>query len=275
MIDAIFGEGYIGFNNQMLGLSMALVDSIPVPLAVSKPFVVSVEDDNPFDQIVFSYNWDELNYWHRFNVSAYAEEEGEEGTNTYSYAGVDSIRFENASGPMRYPDETTTIMKIRWHFSTLVTADTDEIEVTNDASLDLEGEYDGDFTVNGSSNDSLDISMGESQSTCTIAIGSVQTFTDIEMDEAARFGADCPADGRMDIDASIAIDCEGQGGEGEFEELSISGDWDISYEFDSSGDTRQVTITFIDGTTRWINTVDCTESADPVKVAKAIRNALK
>ena len=277
LVDDIFGEGFVGFNSQMLGLSMALADSIPGQQGPAKLFASSAEGECPFAEIEFSYTWDNVNYWHIFNVAAYAEEEiGDGSTNTYSYEGIDSIRFENVSGPMQYPDETTTNMKIRWHFGTLVTADTDEIEVTNDASLDLTGEYEGDFTVNGSSTDSLDVSVGESQSTCIIAISSVQSFTDVEMDEAARFGADCPASGRMDIDATIAIECEGTGGEGEFEELSITGDWDISYVFDSTGEARQVTITFIDGTTRWVNTVDCEESElDPVRVAKALRNAVK
>ena len=274
MMDGIFGEGFGEFSSQMLGLSMALTDSIPGQRGPAKLFAGAAVVEDDFSTIEYSYTWDDVNYWHIFNVYAYAEEDlGGGSINTYSYEGIDSIRFEDNSGPMQFPDEMTTIMKIRWHFVTDITADTDEISLTNDASLDLAGVYEGDFTMNGISDDSIGVSIGESQSTCEIAISSVQTFTDIVMDELARSGNSCPADGQIDIDAAISVECEGGD---DFDELSINGDWDISFEFNSTGETRQVTITYIDGTTRWVNTVDCEGSVgDPVSVVKALRNIIK
>jgi len=249
-IDALFGTGFTDMSGTMLDLTFNLIDSIPVPTSGRKPptFVAS----NDFDNLEFSYSYNADTYWHIFTVSASAtEDDGYGGTITFTFSGSDSVRFATAEGYIQYPDESITGASVRWHFDAEATAPDGDFSYNSDASIDLTGEYQGDFTLNGTSYDAVSLAVTDGDATCALDISAAQIYRDVYVPSSDQ-GESCPTDGRIDVAASIDLQCEGQAPDG-YDELSINGDWNIAYIFNDG----TITVVYSDGTTQWTTTDQC------------------
>ena len=249
-IDALFGSGFTDMSGTMLDLTFNLIDSIPVPAEVRKPTAFAASED--FDNLEFSYSYNAETYWHVFTVSASAlQDDGNGDTTTFTFSGSDSVRFATAEGYTQYPDESITGAAVRWHFDADVTAPDGDFSFDSDASIDLTGEYQGNFTLNGTSSDAVSLAVTDGDATCALDISASQLYSDVYVPSSDQ-GESCPTSGRIDVAASIDLQCEGQTPDG-YDELSINGDWVIAYIFNDG----TITVVYSDGTTQWTTTDQC------------------
>ncbi|UCD17912.1 MAG: hypothetical protein JSV44_03125 [Candidatus Zixiibacteriota bacterium] len=268
-VSDVFDGGYANFSSSMLSLTFALIDSIPGmqgPARTFKP--LSQADDFASIEYVYSYN----DFWHIFTASVTMYEYfDDQSVDTIYFNGIDSVKFANAEGPMQYPDPSTISATIIWHFNTVILSSGDEIGVTNDASLTLTGLYEGDLTINGLSTDEIHLYVSDEITTCAFEITSSQEFDNIFIDAATQETDGCPTSGRLDVEAAFVCQCEGQG-ESPLDSLNIDGTWNISFVFDDGF----VTITYVDGISRWTITEECgVDPGGPAAVGKAIRELME
>lgn len=244
----IFNGENMQLNLLMLGLALELIDSIPVPGMPAKPFKIS-QGDPGFEDIQFTYDYQ--NFWHIFELTVIATGEIETGVvDSFYFSGIDSIRFEGDAGPMQYPDSAlTNALKLRWHFDVDASSMEGQIGASEDASCDLNGTFGGDFYINGETFDSASIDFITDTASMGLDLASHQTVTDILIDEVVQMYGYCPSEGVIGINASMNLDYA-QG----TDTLALAKAWDISFVFHED---RTVTVTYIDGTYRWVVTEDC------------------
>lgn len=263
-VSEIFDDGFADFSYGIMEIAFELIDSIPGmegPARIAPSVTLS---DRDFDAIEYEYTYS--NSWHIFEVAAtvyeyYSEQEAD----TLYYSGIDSIQFCNAEGPMQFPDTTTMSATIIWHYDTQVLSLGDEIQMNNDAAIELTGELASDMTINGNSNDAAYMSVVDDSCTCTLEIIIVQDFNNIFIEDDSQY--DCPSSGSLDVAATFDFGCEGIGAS-PLDSLTLNGTWNIEYAF--SGD--HVTISYSDGISQWTITEDCGSSGGPTAISRVIRD---
>ncbi len=245
----IFNAENMQLNMLMLGLAMELIDSIPVPGMPAKPFKIS--QGEPGYEVIHITSYNYQNFWHIFEIMVTATGEIDSGVvDSFYFSGIDSIRFEGDAGPMQYPDSAlTNALKLRWHFDVDASTVEGQIGASEDASYDLNGTFGGDFYINGQTFDSASIDYITDTASMGLDLASHQTVTDILIDEMVQAYGYCPPEGVIGIDASLNLEYA-QG----TDTLALAKNWDISFVFHED---RTVTVTYIDGTYRWVVTEDC------------------
>jgi len=249
-IDALFGEGFTDMTGSMLDLTFQLIDSIPAPVGIAKPAVFAT--DGGLDNLDFTYSYNAETYWHVFTVSASSsEDDGFGGTYTTDFSGIDSVRFSGAQGYIQYPDDGATGANIHWHIDAEIQSTGTQFTYDSDALIALAVADLNDFVVNGTSSEDIDLAVADGESACVLSIGTDQEYTDVYV-PTSESGSECPSSGRIDVSASLLLNCEGDTPEG-YDELSIDSNWDIAYIFDDG----TITVTYSDGTTQWTTTQSC------------------
>ncbi len=231
----------------MLDLSTDLIDSIPDILPKTGPVFKSSD----FETInIVNYRF--RDYWHVFEVIVSAAGEFDDGVDSVFFSGIDSIRFENAAGPMELPDSLTTKIMLRYHFDIEAYAPEGMIDVGNHGSLDLTGEFEGDFEINGFTSDSISVDAVDSITTIDLAVTTNQTYTDLFIDSYMQEKDACPNAGSIGVVNSIDLDMTITGDSPQT--VAIHGIWNANFDFHND---RTVTITYSDGTSEWVTTEDC------------------
>jgi hypothetical protein len=259
----MLGEDFIEHDFTILTLSILLTDYIPAPGKSGKktPFRVTGITQVP-DSLSYEYSYSD--YWHIFAVYARFVEPQGETNDTLIYTGTDSLRFGNASGPMPYPDETTTAFDIRAHLDAAISTEGGYIEVASHASFDMAVAIFQPFVINGTSSDTVEAYFETVDTACVVAMTSNQTATNLTI---SPYGDECPTAGTLNVAATLDIDClVGDPGT----PLVFSSAWNVLFTF--SGTT--ITITYTNGNTVWTVTAMCDGSASPANIVRNLSEHL-
>ncbi len=249
LVSEMFGEGIFSYDQGLLDIAFNLIDSIPEPTRSPHPFVAGSSDIDSLVIATYEYS----DFWHIFTLTATMIEWYDEyEADTFYFEGIDSLRFGDGTEYMQYPNSTTTELDIRCHFAASIASGPEfGVSMGSHASLDLTGEYEGDFTVNGNTSDTIAIYISEELDTCAIGATMSQTFTDLLFDSLAQYEESCPPSGSIVLNLGLTVECT-SGGE-VLDSLNIDGNWQISFVFSN----RYVTGTYNDGTSSWSYTGYC------------------
>jgi len=254
MARGVLGEGLMSNDGAIIDLAMILTGEIPPKAGYDNPF--KPQAVTQFDSLSYTYSYN--NFWHIFSVLAVQAPWNGEGYDSLIYTGVDSLRFSNLSGPMQYPDSTTTTFNIRAHIDVhITTANTDikvnpagaDATISTDASYIITGHADTALYINGTSADSLMATLAGDTITCDIELTASQTATNLYLDEIALSEeGGCPRSGTLRIVSSMDLYCES-----ETDTLDAQGVWTVLFTYDEG----MVTINFNNGVSYWVVTDQC------------------
>ena len=204
--------------------------------------------------IVNNYSYNISTGWHVFDYSAtFIDFE-----DTTTVQGVDSIQTIVNNQPVPIPDSTMNELKIRTQYAF---ENNNYGSGVGHQSLDLTAVPYFDslatVTVNGNSNDTLDLQFIEAVDTCNLDLKNSITITNvvfqIDVDE------ECPESGTIVANQNIALNCVG-GGESSLDSLNINGSWTATLTFQGA----TTNISFTDGTTTWSFTEDCPDTTSAI-----------
>jgi len=228
------------------GVELAFLfwDSIPGVNAARTPHPrpQSLQDEGV---VVEEYSYSYADGWHIFTFSLFADE----FFDTLDISGVDSVRFLVAGVPMQIPDSTVDALAIR--ASVDVGLRSGMLTVSSDQSLDIANlTYDmlTPVTVNGTSNEEAAFELETDSVDCSFGLTSSMTITDLV---GYIEGEDCPSSGRIDVGATVDIDCVGTDANPGV--LDVSGGWTASAIYHDG----MVDLSYSDGTTLWETTEQC------------------
>jgi len=241
IVSEIAGEGNFMFNMLLLDFSTELLDSIPD--AIGKPgagkFAVATDDIDSI--LIASYVYS--NYWHIFSFSVYVAEDETE----FAFTGIDSLRLSDAEGYVQYDIETVTKMEIRAHFDIDFYDDEIEGEMAQHAAFTLTAVGE-DYTIDGSSYDSLLISGLVGEGSCAIGMNFEQDVDNVLIDYMVEEYGYCPLQGEIDLNLGVDFECEAPA-----DTLNFSGDWWINFVFDNGN----INAIYENETTRWVYSGQC------------------
>jgi hypothetical protein len=264
IVDDFAGEAGTILNMQLLAISFGLIDEyIDTSGAAGKLAGFT----SPAYEEIIVVNYDTSDYWHIFECSAQVYDDGD----YYYYGGIDSLRFGSDTGYMYIPDTATVnSLNIRAHFNIDLETYGFTADLSNHAGLDLTGEFEGDFTANGYSTDSMNmyftvVDTADDTIDCEFAMTFNQELTNILIDEVVMADEGCPLTGRLDLGFTIDLACEGTT---VLDTLNFGGAWVASFVFNNG----VVTATYENATTRWTYTEEC---RDGVAVKQGWARTLK
>jgi hypothetical protein len=233
IVSDVLGDGLMSNDGAIIDLAMELSNQIPGKAGFYNPF--KPQAPNQFDSISYTYSYS--NYWHIFSLLAIQTEWNGVSYDSMIYTGVDSLRFSNPSGPMQYPDSTTTTLAIRAHIDVeITTANTDvkispagaHAMISTDASYTITGQPDVALYINGTSANSLIASLVGDTIGCDITLTANQTVTNLYLDSLALGDqGGCPRSGTLRIVSSLDLYCEG-----ETDTLDAQGVWTVLLTFE-------------------------------------------
>ncbi len=261
LMDQIMSESMMQFNTEALRLSLNLADSVSAMSGKVRPLIkLHNTDDDILNINELSYQYDAMDHWHIFTVSAKVISSDYGSTDSLGVTGVDSIRFQNSGVPVRFPDvDSTDEINSRVHFDMDAYGSLGEtFSFMHHAVFDLTGgEFDLDiFTLDGATSDSVDVSFDDYEGlSCDIFLNSDQTFVDI------LFNGDleCPESGTSAVTAVVNMNCTDTTGS-----FALAGTWTGDYTF--SGDSVSVVIE--SNKTRWSYSQACGTGGDPYSVKR-------
>jgi hypothetical protein len=242
MISDFVNEDFVEHDLDLLSIALALVDSIPdLPAGKIAPALALSAPDVVFSQLSYSYS----DYWHIFELTAIVAEEPD----SLYVAGIDSLRFNGAAGPMQYPDSTTTSINVRCHVDAEFTGEGAEVHVSNDAAFILTGEYDSDeFTLNGNSADSIMIAAEGEGTICEGCMATNQTINNVYFDSLTLYEDGCPPNGSVNVLASLDMSCANDSAS-----FDVDANWTVIYTFNG----ENITMSYNNGLSTWVVTVPC------------------
>ena len=228
------------------GIDLAFLfwDSIPGVSAAraAHPRTQSLQEEG---LVVEEYSYSYANGWHVFTFSLFVDE----FFDTLDMAGIDSVQFLVAGVPMQVPDSTVDGLSIR--ASVDVGLRSGMLSVSSDQSVDIANlSYDllTPVTVNGTSHEEAVFVLETDSVDCSFGLTSAMTITDLV---GYIEGEDCPSSGRIDVGATVDIDCVGTDADPGV--LDVNGGWNASAIYHDG----MVDLSYSDGTTLWETTEQC------------------
>jgi hypothetical protein len=259
MIQGIVGEGQFDFGEQILGISFELLEDY---FGMGAPAKISGGADAS-QEITIGYAHDSSDYWHIFACTVTVIEAEE----SFQITGIDSIRLATAEG-YTYVFDTSVVnaVDVKGHF----TVDLEMIEgyghMGAHGGFEIDGLYGEEVTVNGLSNDTAMMAISGDSGTCEMDLTFGQSFANIVIiPQPYSDTGECPSSGVITTNATLDIACTGSTA---LDSLNISGAWHVVAVFNGDG---TVTITYEDGTTRWVVTEECGDGGTPAKSGLASR----
>jgi len=245
----LMGEGYTSLDGNIIDLSLEIMDSIPDKSPSYNPFK-PMAGASLFDSVVLSYTYSD--FWHVFSLTAVMYNEGDDPllVDTFTFQGVDSLRFWNGSGLMKYPDTTTTTVNIRAHVTMDITGQNGQAGTESDAFYDLTGGPHVGMYINGAASHFMYLSATTDTSSLHAEIDAGHTATNIYFDSTALANDDCPVSGRLAAVASIDLDYVSPS-----DTVMIAGGWSVLFVYHDG----EVTITYTHGTNYWVVTEPCSD----------------
>ena len=248
-IQELVGENNFNMNMMILGLNFELIDSIPSPgKAVGKiAFPMQIQSD-----YIKITEYHASNFWHIFACSVLVISDEV----SFSFKGIDSLRFGTADGYAYFPDpDSITSLNIRAHFLiNMAVGNYMSADMRIHASYDLTGTYGGDFTINGLERDTIDMAVTYINNVpdtinCSLGMNYGETITNLFIDSVANSGG-CPPSGSVVFNLNLDLGCDGSS---PLDSLDIEGNWLASFTFANDNVTR----VYENATTRWTVTEQC------------------
>jgi len=256
-IDSTLGEEMFEGFGEGIDLSLELLSThLGVPLSGSKdnPIMALQTDEGVIINSIGSVLFTE-DFWWVFTFEASFIDWDE----TTYVSGTDSVQLLLGTSPLEqksYAGELTfNAAKARTHVSGYNNEGQIAAHHRMDASVDEAGSN-SIITVNGTTRDTLDLSVTDGQSSCDLELTEWLTLTDLEILVQPIY-EDCLQDGSISLTATIDLSCTGGGDNpGPLQQLDIEGTWVITFVVNNN---NTATITFTDGTTTWRVTedIDC------------------
>lgn len=248
----LLGDGVMGQDRGMINIALELTNQIPgAPTPLPAPFKNSVPGDSI---LVNSYTY--LQFWHIFACSVFASD----GSDYFIFTGIDSLRFANADGFVRYPDSTVNAMNTRYHFLVAAELGASTAMMTDHGSWDITGEWDNFMRINGHSADTVDFHLVKNDTAyCNIGMTVGQTINNLYLDSVAMDDKGCPPSGSIAMIASLTMECVNVPNA---DSLNVEGRWTAAFNFHDPS----MTVSFSDGTTLWTVTDECRDSGGATKM---------
>jgi hypothetical protein len=248
----LLGDGVMGQDQGMINIALELTNQIPGALTpLSAPFKHSAAGDSI---VVYSYIY--AQYWHVFACSVFVSSNND----FFLFTGVDSLRFANANGLVRYPDSTVTAMNIRYHFLVAAELGASSAWMNDHGSWDITGEWGNFMSIDGHSADTVDFHLVKNDTAyCNIEMNVGQTINHLYLDSVALDDKGCPPSGSISMTSMLTMECVNVPNA---DSLNVEGHWTASFTFRDPN----MTAVFSNGTTLWTVTEECRESGGAGKM---------
>jgi hypothetical protein len=143
-------------------------------------------------------------------------------------------------------------MNIRSHFNVNIVGEDDTVLVGTHSALDLVGEYNNGFTINGTGIDTVNMRYrGADTLVCGINLNLRQTYTDLQYDSLVAAGRRCPEAGSISVNALLNLNCIDY--TPPTDTTNLHSLWNIGFVFHNG----EVTTTYRHGLYNWITTTFC------------------
>lgn len=226
-----------------LEVGMLLVDDLMGSPTSRGPRYIATGSSGPI--VVDSMN--HVTEWFIFYYSASLVD----WEDTINVAGVDSIRFYDASGSwLTQPDSTVDGFELNSHTEGSISSENGSATTASHGAITFDGSFGGQMTINGTIYDT--VSFVDASTGCTYSLATVSTWTNLLIDPTAMETEGGPSSGSLSLAASISTSC----GAGASDSLEVSGDWTMNMTF-SNGTS---TITVSDGEQEWTYVQDDSDS---------------
>lgn len=245
MVSEVIGEGYLEHDYMILELSLLLPSLIPGKGAENNLFTPPAIAQE-LDSLDYTYSYSD--FWHIFTVYARIVDGDVELTDTLIYAGIDSLQFSDAEGPVEDPNLATRV-DIHAHFEAEINTTDAQGQIRTDAFFNLTALPFQGLVINGTSSDSLSAYFQEADTTCEVTITTSQTATSLLLAMDPTY--DCPASGSINVAAAVDFACVA-----DTDSLDFSGNWTVNFVFNGA----TITVTYTSGNNVWTATIPC----DPV-----------
>ncbi len=247
----LLGDGLMGQNRGMINIALELTDQIPGGLGrLPTPFKHAVTGDSI---LVNSYSYSQ--YWHIFACSVFAND----GSDYFLFTGIDSLRFADADGFVRYPDSTVNAMNVQYHFLVAAELGASTVQMKDHGDWNITGEWDNYMRINGQSSDTAAFHFVKNDTAyCNIEMTAGQTVNNLYLDSVVTNDSGCPPSGSIAMSSMLSMECVNVPNA---DSLNIQGHWTATFAFHDPN----MTATFSDGLTLWTVTEECRNGGGPVK----------
>ncbi len=236
-----------------LNVSIALLDSIPLPAKSSLPMeardLVGCSDANVTITAITDYTFTGNN-WHVFEFDAAIS--GIELSDSLEFHGTDSIQLLSGGVPNE-ADQVLSFdqMKVRFVVD-LAGADTDDYDLAGSAHQRLDilpSDPNGNMLISAIVADTLQALQGEAPAPflCTLFVADNYTIEDLLFETSAGSGDCCALAGTGQATLDIDLNCYA-GLVGPMDPLGVGGRWVITFAVNSN---RTISWTYSDESTLW------------------------
>jgi hypothetical protein len=230
LVSDIVGEGNFEFDLTLLEISFGLLGE-HFGSGGARKLAESADDT----LIINSVSHDSSGNWHIFTIDIEVLEMDEyNDTTSIHFLGVDSLRLGYPGG-YSYEFDTLTItsLDIHAHLNVEYNSMGDWATISDHAfhSITTDGGADFPLTINGSTYDTLDVSLETDSGFCEASVYCHQTLINLVIDSLVMDDDACPLSGAAHFDFSLIVSCQGTD---EYDSLSLAGNWSAGFVFEDN-----------------------------------------